>query len=214
MSDSLMLLASTAAAVGFFHTLLGPDHYLPFIALSRARGWSLARTAWITTLCGVGHVLSSIVLGMVGIALGLAVSHVETVEAARGELAAWLLIAIGLVYMAWGLHRALRAHAHRHPPDGPAPVTTPWMLFLVFVLGPCEPLIPIFLYPAATGSTAGTALVAAVFSLTTLATMLGVVLLGVLGVRRLPLGPLERFSHALAGATIFLCGVGIRFLGL
>jgi hypothetical protein len=57
-------------------------------------------------------------------------------------------------------------------------------------------------------------MVAVVFSLTTLATMLGVVLLGALGVRRLPLGQLERFSHALAGATICLCGVGIRFLGL
>jgi hypothetical protein len=74
MSDEMSILALSAAAIAFFHTMLGPDHYLPFIAMSRAQGWSLARTATITTLCGAGHVLSAVLLGMVGIALGLAAS--------------------------------------------------------------------------------------------------------------------------------------------
>jgi hypothetical protein len=38
------------------------------------------------------------------------------------------------------------------------------------------------------------------------------VALGRLGVSLLPLGSLERYSHALAGASILLCGLGIRFL--
>lgn len=35
-----------------------------------------------------------------------------------------------------------------------------------------------------------------------------------LGMERLPLAPLERYTHALAGTAILLCGLGMQFLGL
>ena len=66
--------ALSAAAIAFFHTMLGPDHYLPFIAMSRAQGWSLARTATITTSAGQAMSPSAVLLGVVGITLGLAAS--------------------------------------------------------------------------------------------------------------------------------------------
>ena len=68
MTDSIIVLCGTAASIGFLHTLLGPDHYLPFVAMSRAGGWSLKKTTVVTVLCGMGHVLSSVVLGFIGIA--------------------------------------------------------------------------------------------------------------------------------------------------
>ncbi len=257
MGHDSLLLAVTAASIGLVHTLMGPDHYLPFIVLSRARGWSRRKTSWITLLCGLGHVGSSVALGLLGIGLGLAVGRLEAVEAWRGSVAAWLLIAVGLVYSAWGLHRALRrrghthfhfpvgrrlqavkhlqdhehgvAHVHpdaslhhHHPehraghPDHPerGVALTPWVLFVVFVLGPCEPLIPLVMYPAAVASWSGVALVTGVFAATTLAAMLAVVWLGSAGLDLLPLGRLERYSHALAGAAILLSGLGIELLGL
>lgn len=91
---------------------------------------------------------------------------------------------------------------------------TPWVLFTVFVLGPCEPLIPVLMYPAAQSSVLGVALVALVFGGITILTMLGVVLAASRGLARLQLGPLERFSHALAGATILISGVAVQFMGL
>ena len=48
MTQEMILLLSTAAFLGFFHTLLGPDHYLPFIVMGKARQWSMAKTTWIT----------------------------------------------------------------------------------------------------------------------------------------------------------------------
>ena len=48
MAPDLTLLLVTAASIGVVHTLLGPDHYLPFVAMAKARGWSLARTLRIT----------------------------------------------------------------------------------------------------------------------------------------------------------------------
>ena len=232
----LTVLIFTAASVGFFHTLLGPDHYVPFTVMARARNWSLARTAWVTILCGVGHIASSVLLGAVGIALGVAVTHLEGLQSFRASLAGWSLIVFGLLYFAWGLRKGVRnrphTHLHFHESDGVHTHThvhhhdhvhvhagegmslTPWILFTVFIFGPCEPLIPLLMYPAARGSYLGVAWVTAVFGAITIMTMLGMVLVSTMGVRFVPLGRLERYSHALAGATICLCGLAVQFLGL
>ncbi|HNW44994.1 MAG TPA: hypothetical protein PKI19_10850 [Elusimicrobiales bacterium] len=50
MENSAILL--TAASLGFIHTVLGPDHYVPFVALAKARSWTPLRTAVITLLAG------------------------------------------------------------------------------------------------------------------------------------------------------------------
>jgi hypothetical protein len=80
MSTEINALILTAASVGFIHTLFGPDHYLPFVMISWARKWSALKTAVITFLCGIGHILSSVVLGLVGVALGIMVSKLEIIE--------------------------------------------------------------------------------------------------------------------------------------
>jgi sulfite exporter TauE/SafE len=237
MSQELTILYLTAASIALLHTLLGPDHYVPFIVMARARKWSMAKTALITFFCGLGHIGSSILLGILGIAVGLAVTSVEAVEAFRGDLAAWFLIAFGLIYFVWGLRRTLRnrPHKHRHiHHDGEShdhhhvhasdhlhvhereekPSLTPWILFTIFVFGPCEPLIPLLMYPAAKSSTFGVVLVTAIFGAVTIATMMGVVLVSQMGLKFLPLGRLERYSHAAAGAAVCLCGLTIKFLGL
>ena len=87
-------------------------------------------------------------------------------------------------------------------------------LFVIFVLGPCEPLIPVLMYPASQHSLWGTVTVVLAFSAATIATMLTVVYLAISGLERLPLDTAERYSHALAGAALSLCGLGIVFLGL
>lgn len=236
MSAEMTALIVTAATIGFFHTLLGPDHYLPFIMMAWSRKWSHAKTATITLLCGLGHIGSSVLLGLIGVSLGLAVKKLEIVESARGNIAAWLLIAFGLAYMVWGLRRAYRniphthhhshtdadthEHTHSHHSEHThihnhkKPSITPWALFVIFVFGPCEPLIPILMYPAAKNSLSGLLIVTAVFGTVTIATMLAIVMLSAAGVSFVPFKRLERFSHAIAGATILICGLAIVFLGL
>lgn len=237
MTAELNALIITAASVAFFHTILGPDHYLPFIMMSWARKWSVLKTASITFLCGLGHITSSVVLGLIGVALGLAVGKLKIVESVRGNLAAWLLIGFGLVYLVWGLRRAYRnqlhvhnhihidstehTHSHSHHKEHlhfhdkkNAPSITPLALFVIFVFGPCEPLIPILMYPAAKNSLFGLVVVTCVFGIVTIATMLGAVLLSAAGVNFILLTRLQRFAHVIAGATICLCGLAIQFLGL
>ena len=260
ISREIWMLAGTAATLGLVHTVIGPDHYLPFIVIGRARNWTLRKTLFVSFLAGLGHILSSVVLGFLGIALGIAVSRLEGVESARGTIAAWLLIGFGLAYFIWGMRRAWRgkphvhahlhdhedaqlhphgpdegphdpdhehvhqhAHTHTHElaehahPHGESPQkanVTPWVLFTIFVFGPCEPLIPLVMYPAARHSTAGVVLVAAAFGVVTIATMLVIIAAASVGASFVRLGKLERYSHALAGLMIFVSGLAVQFLGL
>ncbi|MHC4984392.1 MAG: hypothetical protein ACYTF6_14645, partial [Planctomycetota bacterium] len=176
---SLMALSIAAGSVGFVHTIAGPDHYLPFVVMARARAWSKRKTAMITFFCGLGHIGSSVGLGLIGARLGVALTNFESLEAAyeqlpewmksteglRGDAAAWLLIVFGLLYFVWGLRRAIRNRPHRHkhfhasniehehehshqaehlhPHAADGMSLTPWVLFTIFVFGPCEPLIPL-----------------------------------------------------------------------
>ena len=237
MTYEVQVLCMTAATIGLVHTLLGPDHYLPFIMMSRAQSWSRQKTVVVTLLCGIAHVGSSVVLGLFGVAAGIAVSRLEAFEAVRGNVAAWALAAFGFAYMLWGIRAALRnrphthwhahekgiVHQHEHVHDTPrghvhvhgnAKSITPWVLFTVFVLGPCEPLIPLLMYPAAQHSMWGVFWVTAVFGAVTLMAMTSVVLVVLRGVNVVKLGALERYTHALAGGTLCAAGLAMRFLGV
>lgn len=242
MTSDESVLILTAASLAFLHTAAGPDHYLPFVLMGQAGRWSRAKTLTVTLACGLAHVLSSVVLGVVGIAFGVVLSRVVGLESFRDRLAGWLLIAFGLVYFLWGVQRAVRRqphthrhlhldgtahvhphghekeHSHVHTADAAAQLSvrslTPWVVFSIFVLGPCKPLIPLLMYPAARKSMAGVILVTAVFGIITVATMLVAVLACQLGIERLPLGSLERYTHALAGVAITLCGLAIQILHL
>lgn len=262
MNADLGALSAAAVSIGFVHTLLGPDHYVPFVAMSRAGGWTRRKTLIVTLLCGLAHVGSSVLLGFIGLALGLIVFQLDTIETHRGNVAGWLLIAFGIAYTAWGVVHALRSRSHTHlhvHPDGtihthehvhfddhlhphaelPEPNTTasaaeaadnpyvspcasrsnraantlsmtPWILFAIFAFGPCEPLIPILMYPAAKADMLSVATVSILFALTTIATMTTMVLVVGAGASALRFDKLTRYSHALAGAVVLSCGLAVK----
>ena len=234
MSSEVMVLAVTAASIGFFHTLFGPDHYLPFIMMSKARNWKMRKTMLITFLCGLGHVAGSVVLGVIGISVVIAISKIEMFESFRGNLAAWAFIAFGFAYLVWGIHQAIRnkphthlhlhedgskhEHVHSHKEEhshvhGKKNIT-PWVLFTIFVLGPCEPLIPILMYPSSKNSISGLVFITLTFAIVTIATMMNVVYVASLGYKFVPMKKMEKYSHAIAGFIIMFSGLGIQFLGL
>jgi len=237
MNQEITLLIITAASIGLLHTLLGPDHYLPFIVMSKARNWSITKTIWITFLCGLGHVGSSVVIGSVGIAMGIGVKNLENAESFRGNLAAWALMLFGLLYFLWGIYRIIKNKPHKHlhfHNDGTTHEhihvhenshdhlhnkektikLTPWILFIIFVFGPCEPLIPILMFPAAKENISGLILVTVVFCIVTILTMITIVTGLSYGLNIIPLGKYQKYTHSMAGLAIFLSGAAIVFLGL
>ncbi|WP_010419707.1 sulfite exporter TauE/SafE family protein [Anaerophaga thermohalophila] len=216
MTNELTILTWSAASIGFVHTILGPDHYLPFIMIGQARKWNLSKTLILTAVCGIAHVLSSVLIGIAGIIIGMQVQKLTWIEEIRGNLAAWGLIAFGLAYAVWGLrhyfkHKNLKA---KNDNSVNSTRTTPWMLFIIFILGPCEPLIPILMYPAAHYSVQALIMVTTVFAVVTIGTMLITVWAAFSGLSQLNMHKLQPYSHFLAGIIIFASGISIQFLGL
>jgi hypothetical protein len=249
MLAELIPLGVTAVSVGFVHCVCGPDHYVPFVAMSRVGLWSLRKTLLITLVCGMGHVAGSAVIAFIGIALGLILSQLQAFESIRGDIAAWLLFGFGLLYMLWGLRYAYRVGAERpesgemsqypagqdaperpaaggqNPYAAPAQTKpagvigksgkmTPWVLFTIFLFGPCEPLIPMLMVPASDANLIGVLWVTLLFGLTTLFTMTTLVAMIYLGVFSMRLPRLQQWGHALAGSVVMACGASILFLGL
>ncbi len=286
---SLEVIAITALSLGTFHTVVGVDHYLPFIVLGKSRNWPMKKTMAVTFACGIGHVLSSVLIGMAGLLLGIALDPLVGIESLRGEIASWSLIIFGLVYGTWGLYHGIKNkphthvhphlhdhehehihaltdvpvaehhdeetidHAHVHPShehhehhdhdhlhepdhdhdhvhehehvhvhDGDhvhlhthsRKELTVWTLFIVFVLGPCEPLIPFVMYEAMSFDWIGIAWVTILFCVATLAIMMTFVFLASKGLMKLRVKVLERYIHAIAGYLITVSGLAIILFGI
>lgn len=71
--------------------------------MSKSSHWSLIKTLIITLLCGLGHVLSSVILGVIGIIMGIAVARLKVFEAVRDDIAAWALTLFQLNCSLWAL---------------------------------------------------------------------------------------------------------------
>lgn len=232
MQTELGILIITAITIACLHTVTGPDHYVPFIALSKSRGWSFGKTLLWTVICGCGHVWSSVLLALGGAAIGWSLSKVNWLEQVRGGIAGWILLLFGFIYGIWGLIRARQNKRHKHfdaYEDGNIYVyehkhgeavaskerykVTPWVMFIIFLLGPCEPMIPLLYFPASQNSWYGMLLLITVYTFFTLLTMIVMVVLGYYGISFLKTEKLERYMHALGGLSIFICGAGMVFMG-
>ncbi len=234
MSSEVYILVLTSFSIGFIHTLIGPDHYLPFVLLGKARNWTIQRTLTLTFLCGIGHVLGSVVLGVIGILGIISLNSITQVEVLRGDFASWALIGFGIAYTFWGLknihksksHNHLHSHSdytHSHPHNHFNKHThihedkkkvTPIFLFLIFVFGPCEPLIPILMVPASTFNWNTVMLVISAYGLSTVFVMLIIVFTLLKGANYFKFSFSEKYLHPLSGMIIASSGILIKVFGI
>jgi nickel/cobalt exporter len=215
-----LALVIAAITVGSLHTM-SPDHWMPFAALARARGWSGWRAARTTILCGFGHVTVSAALGITALFVGLGViraigSHLE-------NQANYLLMAFGSIYMMWGLWRSFRRdphsvlhphdHHHAHGHHDHDHGLTEWSLFVLFSADPCVAVIPMIMAAAAGGWTAVGAVVVT-YEIATIATMVVLVSTALAGVRTLRAPWIDRYGDVAAGALIVTLGAAMSALGV
>jgi nickel/cobalt exporter len=104
-------LLVAAAGVGFGHAVL-PDHWVPLAVLGRARRYPLSRIARLSGLAGIAHVLVSLVLGAVIIAVGL--QFRSSVQHAQHTIIGIILILTGVGFAVL----ELSGHGHHHHVDG------------------------------------------------------------------------------------------------
>ena len=232
MESELEALSLTIVTIATLHTISGPDHYLPFIALSKSRGWTIGKTIFWTNVSGIGHVFSSVILGLVGVAIGWSLSELTWIESVRGGAAGWALVLFGLIYSIWGFYRAKQNIPHKHfelNEDGSMNVfehnhynlstpverhkVTPYVMFVIFFLGPSEPMIPLLFVPALNGALIDVISLIMIYTCATIVTMSFMVILGYYGFQFIISDKLERHMHTLGGITILICGIGMVFMG-
>lgn len=219
-----LAFVTAAMGVGSLHTL-APDHWVPFAALAKAEGWSIRRTALITALCGLGHVTVSVALGLTAAFLGLEL--VERFGRRLEGLAGLLLIAFGVVYGLWGLHRAVSAQWHEHGHGhlhwhgrGHAVHAhagerrmTPWALFALFSADPCVAVVPL-MFAAAPLGIGPTVAVVTSYELATVVTMVALVLPARAAAATLRGSWADRYGDAIAGGVIAAIGAVVVGFGL
>ncbi len=206
MSGSLgPTLAIAAGTVGALHAL-APDHWVPVAAVSRARGWSLGRTARVSLLCGFGHVTVSAALGLIALVSGTAV--VEALGAQTGAISGLLLIGFGVAYALWGIRKLVRHHHHHHTQD----TRTTWTLFAIYCADPCVAVVPI-IFAAAPLSKLGTVAIVVLYEVATMATMVGLTLATRAGASVLRGHWVEHYGETAAGGLIAVTGIVVALLG-
>lgn len=226
MTDQYTLaLMITAATVGSLHSL-APDHWVPFAALARARGWNPAHTSRLAFFCALGHVTVSALFGVLAVFLGReAVEAFGTTMAASAPL---LLIGFGAAYLVWALWRISRrkimhhvdhldgrphdhGHGHHHQHRGKG--LSEWGLFFLFSADPCVALIPMIIAASAKGWSAVGAVIA-VYEIATIAAIVTLVRLAHAGARRLQFGWVDRYGDFVAGALMISVGAFVTFVGI
>ncbi|WKS95097.1 urease accessory protein UreH domain-containing protein [Riemerella columbina] len=230
MDTTLWALVITAVSISFIYTASGPDHYLLLIVLSRSKQWSQSKTIFWVVLCGFGHILSSVILGLIGVFLGWQLDKISWFQGIQGHFSGWVLLIFGVGYLLYAIVQAYRNKPHKHfdvmgediyvyehnhgemvMPQNRVKVT-PLVLFAIFVMGPSEPLIPLLFYSGTKHSVTEIIVLITAFTLTTVLTILVMGLLGRYGYTLVQSDKIERYMNVISGAVVTLCGIGVLFL--
>lgn len=219
MSSTGPALLAAAAGVGFGHAIL-PDHWVPLAVLGRTRRYPLSRIARLSGLAGVAHVLVSLVLGAVIIAIGL--QFRSAIQSAQDTIIGCVLIATGLGFAVLELsghghshdHEHEHGHSHDHDHDdhgereprqggvrGLAAVMVPFGA----AASPDLTILPVFLAATTAGvATAVGSLV--VFAAVTIGTIVGLTLTAARGGYQIRGQWLERWGNVFTALVLVMIG--------
>jgi hypothetical protein len=197
------ILIGTVAAVGVLHTIV-PDHWAPIVAVARSGRWSAERTARAAALAGIGHVTTTLLLGLalwvVGAAVATRYAHAVNVVSSLALIGfgAWI------AYLGWNEAREADGEGHQHGDERHVGRAT--ALMLILGSSPMIEGIPAFLAASTKGALL-LAVMAVVFALSTIATYVVMSTLGLRGLQNASLGPFERYGELLSGALVAAVGV-------
>jgi ABC-type nickel/cobalt efflux system permease component RcnA len=234
MNNTLLsTVAATGFTVAFIHAAI-PTHWLPFVLVSRARGWGRGKTIAVAAFAGMGHVVLTSLLGL-GIAwFGFRVderySHLFSI------LAGLVLIGIGLYYCwrQWkgtGICHHVVAGSDHHASEhcGEEKGRSHWEaelagsrlvsgdraaiggLFLMITLSPCEAFLPVYLSAVQFGWN-GFFVLSAILAVATLAGMTLFTWLTLIGFGRFQVKRFEKWEAGLIGALFCLLGLLLLFV--
>jgi nickel/cobalt exporter len=232
LSATAYVLLATAGGTALLHTFI-PDHWLPFVLIGRARGWSARTTMLVSGLSALVHVLLSIALGLIALRIGM--SAAEAIGESMHRGGAVLLVLFGLAYAGWAwskgghfhpggalLHRRERdqacdgseghanpEHLHYHADEGMIRGRPGWSaLWLALIVGanPCILVLPVMLATVGKGRIVFWMVVLA-YALPTVILTVALSAFGVRGSRWLRVPVAAKYMEAASGLLIALLGL-------
>jgi len=202
----LFSLVAGGFVAAFLHAAL-PTHWLPFVLVGRAQRWSLPRSLMAVTAAGLAHIASTVVVGSLIVAAGMAMD--EVVAGFLPWLSALLLFGFGAFYL---IKSVVSRPAVAGGPalDLAEPTVSHaaafWGLVAVMALSPGEVLLPIYMSSAqeGTGTLALLTLAFAVGTILGMATFTG---LARAGASVLRLERWARYEGAILGIALIAIGL-------
>ena len=209
-----LLLLGAVTAVGVLHTIV-PDHWVPIALLARQHRWTRAQTIRAALKAGTGHVLSTLLIGLIvwvaGVAVAARFGHVVDILSSIALIGFGLWIAIGsLIEMnnTHGHHHD-HDHAHEHDHDHASNAhkkSKRTALLLIIGSSPMIEGIPAFFAAAKYGI--GLIIpMAILFGASTIVTYVILCVYATAGLRRMEFPAFERYGEVLSGAFITLIGI-------
>jgi hypothetical protein len=221
-------LLAAAAGVAVGHAVL-PDHWAPLAVLGRAQRYPMARLTRLATLAGLAHVLTSLLVGSVVIAIGL--QFRSAVEGVENLVVGSLLIVTGIGFAAFELadrgrdgHQPDAQHddvptsaSYGHDPDrhptasashhGESRARAAAAIMVPFgaAASPDLTILPVFLAATALGLAAAVGTLIT-FSLTTIIVIVVLTVSASYGSRRLQAGWLDRWGNATTAVVLIVVG--------
>lgn len=196
-------ILSGALLLSLWHALL-PNHWLPILAVGRARRWSLDRATRVTFLAGLAHAGGTVLLGIGLAVLGRGLAGF--LDEAMHWAAPVLLIGAGLFFT---IRHYYHHHSHMAHTDDQAGRGVVLTLALAMFLSPCLEVEAYFLLAGPHGW-AAVAAVAGIYTLISVAGMTLWVRAAYFGSLRFDWHRLEHSAGLVTGAT--LVGTGLLSL--
>lgn len=208
----LFTLGITGFVVAFLHATI-PTHWLPFVAIGKACGWSTRQTVGAVAFAGGGHVLVTTGLG-IGLAwFGWELS--ERFDHAFHWVTAGLLLTLGV----WLVRRGFLAS----PSEGSNTLAEMKQaqggdrlavagLFLTLTLTPCEVFLPVYLSAVPYGW-AGILWLSVVLATATLGAMITLTWLTMRGAQMVSWRWLQRLDQRAIGGLLCLLGIMVAAVG-
>lgn len=193
---TFFLLFSGAFVLTLLHTIL-PEHWMPFILVGKVQRWKRKKTIGVAVLAATGHVLITVVLGLV--VLFITERVLGYVEEFSKIIPSIILALIGGAYIFQGLRKN---HSHTHAP-AISDTTTIASLVIAFSFSPCEAVIPTFILASEIGWFAFAGLSLTILAATILG-MISVISLALYGYNKLELHWLEDHEKEIIGVMLIL----------
>lgn len=209
ISPLFFSIAAAGFGVALVHVAI-PTHWLPFVLVGRAQGWTLARVMTAATAAAVGHIATTSIVGVLILLAGRFME--QWIEGVPHYAAAALLLGFGLFYLARAFQRRVALVGVTDQTAAPPPRVDDrvawWGVVGALALSPGEVLLSFYL----TGDThgwPGLVALSAVFLAGTLAGMVALISLTWAGMAHFRMDRLARYESAILGAVLVTLGVAV-----